>query len=76
MNVNNGQRVAVTLPGFSGMAGLVEREVFDELSFPARLRALPALDKITVDGAQREVLATNASPYLPNFVVLQLAKGS
>lgn len=76
MKVNTGQRVAVEMPGYEGLAGYVDREDGAEISFPARFRALPvaAGDMIMVDGQPRKVVSVTASPFLPGFVVVQLAK--
>lgn len=76
MSVNNGQRLAVTLPGFSGIAGYVERVDRDELSFEASLRSLRLRpgQQITVAENQRTVSSVAQSPFNRGFVVIELKK--
>jgi hypothetical protein len=76
MSVNNGRRVDVALPGYSGQAGLVEYPDRDAISFPAgQGGAQVAIGAdIMVDGRPRTVTSVSSSPFLRNFKVLELRK--
>lgn len=76
MNVNNGQRVTVSLQGYEGHAGLVEQEEKDVLSFAAGLRLVHAEvgSTILVDGRPRIVRSMSSSPFTKGFKVVELDK--
>jgi hypothetical protein len=76
MTLNNGRRVEVDLPGFTGLAGLVEHSDRDVISFPGRPGGVHAKvgAEITVEGRSRIILSIATSPFLRNFKVLELAK--
>lgn len=76
MMINNGSRVHVSLPGFSGLAGYVEGSSSDEISFASDLRVIrvKAGQAIQVVGIDRVVKEVSASPFMQRFVVIKLSK--
>ena len=76
MSVNNGKRTLVSLPGYTGEAGMVELADRDLISFPTNqgVVQIAAGGEIFVAGVARRVTSVASSPFLRNFKVLELAK--
>ena len=71
--VNNGLRVAVSLPDFVGMAGFVERDGVWTLSYRPNLdRPLKIGRRVTIDGRDAEVVAIGESKVTKGFQVVTL----
>lgn len=75
MSVNNGERVDVTLPDYSGSAGFVDRGEVAFLSHPApHNRSLRVGAELEISGQPWVVTGVTTSPYVRGFRVVALRK--
>lgn len=72
MNVNQGKRIDVVLPGYSGSAGFTERKGKASLSFPAATSALGVAATIEADGRTWIVEKVGPSQFLRGFKLVEL----
>lgn len=73
MSVNNGSRVMVTLPDFTGLAGFVEKDGVATLSYRAAgNQRLRVGSKVPIEDAEWEVTAVADSPLVKGFRVVTL----
>lgn len=77
-NVNQGSRVAVSLPDFKGLAGFVESEDEAQLSYRPPSQRIPAArtgTRIVIEGMEWEVVSSARSAFVRDHRVLTLKRG-